>query len=500
MRRAALGGLALSVALSVALTGCGTTVQVAGSPSRAGDGFAATLVPDDQQPDAGAAPRDGASTPSAPDAPAAPGPRDGTTLLPGPRPVGPGAPAATGAPSGAARIPARHKGVSGGTVKLGFLYLASAGTVVGAFGIQGYSQGDELGVARALVADQNRRGGLAGRSIELVPRDLGGIDEASYQAACAFFTQDQPVFMVLSALGHSAVLNSCLAKGDVGYTSNYIAPSDRLMRSLGPVYAPDDLSLERYALLLGRSLPQSGVLPRGAKVGIVREDSSDYERVTAQVLRPLLVGAGVEVVAEETYSATDAAAAAGDAGGLAFRLRAAGATHVLSYSSPLLYMTAAESQGWRPFWVLTSRSGPGSFLEGAAPQEQLRRSGGPGWQPVSDIASARLKGFINSEERRCLETLRAAGYDYAGTPRYVAQMICGELFHVARTVGLATELSTTGFRTAAESLPSYPSPMTFGLSFAGGRHDGASAYRIVQWQSSCSCFGYTTPIRPIPTN
>jgi hypothetical protein len=410
-------------------------------------------------------------------------------------------PPAVGGPSvPGGRIPGHHKGVTPTTVKLGFLYLGSAGTVVGAFGVKGYSQGDELGEMKALVADQNAHGGLAGRKIELVPHDLGGIDASAYQSACTFFTQDSPVFMVLSSLGHADTLNACLAKGDVGYTSDYIAPSDRLMRGLGPIYAPDDIGAERYALLLGRSLVTSGLIKAGDKVGVIRKDDPDYARITKQVLRPLLEATGAKVVSEETYNATDASASVSDSGPMMFRMRSAGVTHIVSYESPLFYMTAADSQRWYPFWTVTSRAAGGGFLEGSAPASELKNSGGPGWMPVSDIATARLKGYVNAEERRCVTTLAKQGYSYTGAPRYVEEMLCGELYHVVRVLARAAEVSTRGFRIAAESLPSYPSPLTFSMSFAGGRHDGAAGYRILRYSTSCGCYGYTSPLRPIPTS
>jgi hypothetical protein len=120
--------------------------------------------------------------------------------------------------------------------------------------------------------------------------------------------------------------------------------------------------------------------------------------------------------------------------------------------------------------------------------------------PVVDIATARLQGSLNAEEKRCLTTLAKAGYSYSGTPRYVGQMLCGELYHIVRVVVRSTELSTAGFRAAAESLPSYPSPLTLSMSFAGGRHDGAAGYRINRYSTTCGCYGYTSPVRPIPTS
>lgn len=497
------------LAAVVVLTACGSTVQQeAGMPDAlAGPGAGVAVDPlTGEAIDAADGPTPagpavtGAAGPAAAAGgatTAAPGPATGTGL---PRPAGADAPTAAARPSSEGRLPGRHRAVSDDVVKVGFLYLANAGTVVGAFGVQGYSQGDELGVFRALVADQNERGGVSGRTLEIVPRDLGGIDEASFQAACTFFTQDRPVFMVFTALGHNEILNSCLSKASVGFTSNFVAPPDRLMRGLGSVYAPDDIAAERYAVLLGRSLVKGGFFGKDAKVGIIRQDTPDYERLTTRVLRPILAEAGVEVVAEETFNPNDASGSISQAPAVTFRLRQKGVTHVVTYESPVFYMTAAESQEWRPYWSVTSRSGPGAFLEGSAPKEQLKKASGPGWQPVSDLASSRIKGTINSEEARCLATAKKAGYEYSGAPRYVLQMICGELYHFVRAVAAARELSTAGFQAAAEALAPYPSPMTFSMSFAGGRHDGAAAYRMVAWNGACGCFDYSSATLPMPTS
>jgi hypothetical protein len=491
---------AIAVLVAVLLAGCGSTVQERGSVSAG----------------SGALPGDGLGTSS--QAPSSTDPSvDEPVGLPAGRAqgssAGPSAPSDSGTPATGPRstssqaptttqglLPARHKGVDAKTIKVGFLHLAGAGTVVGGLGVSGYSQGDEKGEMQALVADQNKRGGIAGRKIVLVPHDLGGLDSSAYQSACTFFTQDTPVFMVLTALGHSDLLSACLAKKDVGFSSDYTTPSDRSMRGLGPIYAPDDLSLERYAVLLGRGLIAAGFFGKGAKVGIVRSDSNDYTRVTEQVLRPILATAGVNVVAEETYNAADTADTVGGAGGAMFRLRQLGVTHVVMYDSPLFHMTAADSQKYYPFWSVGTRSGAGSFLEGAAPRSQLRKSLGPGWQPVADLNASQQTKPLNSEEARCQAILRKAGYDLTGAPRYVAEMLCGELFHFVKALGEANEVSTQGFRTAAEHLTSYVSPTTFATSFAGGRHDGAAKYRIVSWNEACSCFRYTSPLRDIPSS
>lgn len=500
-------GLAVALAAVLMLTACGSTAQQETATVRGGEDFGvpatvdpltgSPVVPVDDMGDehlssgGTATPGSGSANSAAGGAPAGEASSTGTSLA---------GPTVAGSSPRAGRLPGNHRAVTDEVVKIGFLYLESAGTVLGAMGVQGYSQGDELGVFRALVRDQNAKGGVGGRRLEVVPRDLGGLDESSYQAACTYFTQDSPVFMVFSALAHIELLNECLAKSSVGYTSNYIAPPDRLMRGLGPIYAPDDIGAERYAALLGRALVNAGFLSPSAKVGIIRRDTRDYERITNEVLRPILTQARVEVVAEETYNAADFSGTVAGAPAVTFRLRQRGVTHVISYETPLFYMTAAESQEWRPFWAITSRSAPGAFLEGAAPREQLKKAAGPGWQPVSDVATSRLTGPINSEEARCLATAKKAGYSYSGTPRLVLQMLCGQLYHFVRVIAESSEVSTAGFRRAAEGLAPYPSALTFSISFSGGRHDGAAAYRMVSWQETCGCFGYSSPVTPMPAS
>ena len=92
---------------------------------------------------------------------------------------------------------------------------------------------------------------------------------------------------------------------------------------------------------------------------------------------PTLQAAGVDIVHTEVYSSTDAGNVVADAPGRVFRLRAAGVTHVIHFATPLYDMIAADAQGWRPAWAVTSRAGPGAFLEGSAPPGQLPRAAGP---------------------------------------------------------------------------------------------------------------------------
>src|SRR5262249_13792011 len=157
-----------------------------------------------------------------------------------------------------------------------------------------------------------------------------------------------------------------------------------------------------------------------------------------------------------------------------------GVTHVVSYESPVLYMVTADTQGYRPAWAQTSRSGPGAFVVGAAPKDELVNNMGPGWQQVSDLAAGQIKKPVSAAETRCRRTLTGAGVmPGGGTPTLVGVMICAEIYHFVTAMTHATIVSPEGFRAAAESTTDYVSPLTFAVDYRGGRHDGATKYRFI---------------------
>jgi hypothetical protein len=403
----------------------------------------------------------------------------------------PGAPEPAGQP-----ILAAHRAVTDATIKVGFLYLGNAGTVVSAFGAgEAYSQGDEPAEFQAIVDDVNARGGVAGRQLEIVFHDLGGIDETAYQAACTKFTEDDPVFMVFSGLGHYPLYTRCLAEGDVGFSSSYVGPPEALVEETrGLLWAPDELTSDKHWALTITALLDAGWFD-GATIGIEWPDDPYETDVLRRIVEPLLASAGHEVAHEERYPSTDPAAAVSGIAGRLFRMRANGVTHIVSFLGPALAGGVAESQGYRPKWVVTSRMGP-NFIAGTAPAAQLEGSSGPGWSPVLDFGGdAQLQG-LGANAARCDQVLRDAGVHPGNdVPLYVGRMICGAVYHFADALAVAPEVSSQGFRTAAESLGPRDSTLAYQIDHSGGRHDGVSAYRLLTFDAGCACYGYADDLR-----
>lgn len=113
----------------------------------------------------------------------------------------PGGPA-----SGGAGLRATDVGVTGNSVKVGFLLIDTGG--VGALGVKGLVDLEQQRSAvRAYVDEVNDHGGIGGRKIEAVyaPYDplssySGNSGRSTGRAACLSLTEDNHVFAVLGFL------------------------------------------------------------------------------------------------------------------------------------------------------------------------------------------------------------------------------------------------------------------------------------------------------------
>ena len=103
------------------------------------------------------------------------------------------------------------------------------------------------------------------------------------------------------------------------------------------------------------------------------------------MFKPALAAHGLKVLEEAAVREPESAARAGDtaaeASSVALRFRQRGITHVLFVPSggaiPLLFLAAAESQGFRPKYGFSSLDAP-YFVRDSVPREQLNGAVGVG--------------------------------------------------------------------------------------------------------------------------
>src|SRR4051794_2275708 len=183
-----------AIAVGLALTGCGSTVQETAVPAGAGDQLGVPTV----TPSAGALPP--GTTPGVPGAPGSvPGTGStvpGTVTRPGTTPAGGNGPGATLPPASQAKT---------GPLQLGVLDASSPAAAASATGANNPAGVDPVEVTRAFIRYYNDHGGMAGRKIQPIEYTINPTS-SSYQndlsAACAKFTQDNHVSVVVSQTGN----------------------------------------------------------------------------------------------------------------------------------------------------------------------------------------------------------------------------------------------------------------------------------------------------------
>ena len=497
----------LVLACSMALAGCGSTVQVRSQLGAAGGSQGSPLSPGG-----------GGLGPSAPTmdvTPGASGPQGrsggdqaqagstGNVVRPTGLPVSPTRPSP-------GTKPANVPGVTSTTVKLGVEYISTAelGAFANAAGVKAVGQTDMLQAYQAAAAAVNREGGVAGgRKLVIVPRERSTAESNSNaaQTTCAAFTDDNRVLLanLFHAQGTSAV--PCLtAKGVVAIGGAAVeGGSSRDFQRFGGKYvSPGTVETISAARSYVQALVRQGFLTKSSKIGLLWFDFPDFKDAKDLGLLPALKSAGLSLTADYrgTYSGS-----ASDLGDIARQMQSAelkfNNQHVdrvltLDYQGTLQYffMNNAENQGYRPKYGLATWS-DAEFLRANAPPAQLAGSTGIGWMPGYDLAVRQLP--VDAPKRRCLAAMKAGGVPplEAQTDTLIQLRACEEVFFAQRLLNTATDLTPSGLRAAAAALGDQPSYAGFADRFGSSKLWGGNAYRDLVFTSSCSCFDYRGPNR-----
>lgn len=487
-------GACALVVLALLAGGCASTVQPteeAVTSLRSGD---ATGPADD--PSSAATTPDGDAGSEA----------DGSVVGDDPSAPVAGAAAPGGAPGGAGTsgpyetgVPFLTQGITADTIKVGIPTIANAEAITGLLGAADLNLGDPRIEGEALIRDLNARGGIAGRMVEPVyaPVDFGSADvESSYLAACSKLADDEKVFAILLVLNPPPSFNACAASKGVIVVNNSAAPGDdETFASVAPwLYAPGLLSMSRVHGPLLDAMLARGEITTAAKVGVFAVDLPQYTRIAERAIIPALAARNLTMAAYERV-ATEASIQ-----NAVLRFRQKGVTHVLfvqeSAIPVLLFLRQAESQRFRPTYLLTSIDSPGYLLEGNVADEQLRGVRGIGWSPVQDVDASRLPP--TPREQRCLDVIRSGGEPVTSRQSHLSATLVCELVWSFEAIASAAgpELSTVTFRSAFHGIGTGYQPVSV-LSTDFRRVDGVSSYRVLGYQGACRCIDYASGPEPL---
>lgn len=509
-------------ALLLACVACGTTVPV-GSTTLAGP--------------AGTAVGDGLAVPGTV-APGGPGmtygigdAAPGTTTSPGSTTAGGAtstAAASTGSPgqtaTGTAAAPgaplAHGPGVTATTISIGFPYAPNADQAQAALGNTAVTQGDPKRVVEALVAEINRTGGIAGRKLVAVFHQLdaqsGETQAQQEQGVCSAFTEDTKVLAVAGMTGE--LLRACLAKRGVLNVTGTIADLNESDFRASPSYYDasgltmdalsrnlvDQLSAQRYFTPWDSAAgAPGGALP--VKLGIVVPDKPSWIPVIKKVLLPELKAAGHPVAEADVRfwkfpeSAAGNSQAVTEIQAIVLRFRSDNVTHVLpmEQNSLAFFTPAAEGQGYRPRYGLTSATGAQGYAGSLVPYRQLRGAVGVGWFPTLDLPETKqTKAYDGPGRARCLQTMERAEVSYSSTnAKAIALLLCDAFFAFDQAVEAlpgGTAINAASFMPALESIGERFAAATLPAGgFGPGRRYPVVAGYPYAFDEACQCMAYT---------
>lgn len=401
-------------------------------------------------------------------------------------------------------------GVTDDTVTLGF-WTADAGTFAAGAAAVGYqydpasiSNLDLRAETQALVDYFNANGGLAGRQIRPVYYQVnlqnlltrsGKAQEA--QAACATWTEDNRVFSFETFKGFTedniieCAVDNRVVMFDPWYQGAQVTRS-RLQEVIPYWYATVKMVAEQREKTQVERLHAAGFFDKGHKLGILTEDIPMSLESAAKGLKPALRAHGIPLVAEAVYP--DVIESPWSTYVLQFQQ--AGITHVMFSTSTyqwlaaVLFMRAAEQQGYRPRYGLTTDVNPGGdFTDNVSPN-QLKRAIAVGWYPTADIG-AEPEG---PEYELCMKVEREAGQAGAS-----AVFTCEYLFFLQAALTRAPEFSVRGLEKGVEALErSFPSIFVPVADFSRGRRAAVAQVRTTAFDESCGCFNkYNSPPYPV---
>lgn len=384
------------------------------------------------------------------------------------------------------------------------------------FGVSLGNTYSERAVDDAIIKGLNAQGGLAGRRIVPVyaQTDTGSSNwETDFSAACATFTQDHHVVAVLGyVFNYFSSFERCLASRRIPHLSTGFNVPDRDELSQFPLQLDLDVpTIDRRGLLKLVGATADGVLTAKNKIGVITDTCPGTPTSLQHVFLPAAKKLGLHV--EKTVTVNCPSGNADSANGVSalqsavLQFASSGVDRVIFHASSegpalLLFSLSAESQGYRPSYVVSSL-GNLEVVRKELPPAQIGHVHGYGWMPTQDVPP-RYYPAANALQQRCLKLLRSGDVTPSTGPDfYYGYNFCEALFVYERAL-LARHGDSDGSGAVA-------AVKQLGTSFASLTNQGGSAFspelpdaprtmRHLVYTGTCKCFRYTGPSRDIPTS
>lgn len=498
MRAERVAAILVSVAFLGAAVGCGTTVPLAAQSAGPGNnGLSATQGGSAPLPAAPGASTTGSSSGTvgslSTGTAAAPGGTSGDSS------IGPGQSLGGNTPQSGVEPGSR----SNKPLLVGVITSGNAAAFASSIGLN-KNFGDQRLQAQAVADYLNHRGGVLGHPLKLTFYDYNATatGPANAATACSAFTDDNHAFATIGIAGMDDAFHACAYKHGMLVLSDGDLKSSRFFRKFPTTIEISDMALDRKYRGVVLALKQEGFFTPGAKVGILSTDDPNDIDGVQQGMKPALASIGITNTTDITVSSGDSSQQASGTQSAVLKFRAAGVTHILfGHASAFIFAEDAQSQSYFPKMGVDSRQSPALLMQGADSPQQLVNTVGIGYQPVQDVDAAHDPGPVSSNQVLCKKIYDEAGQGW-GTNRLAmasALYLCEQLLYLHDALQAQPTTSTANFLNGVAALGTqFKSTLTFATRFSAQQHDGAQAYRPLRYDTGCSCFKYSGPIRPFP--
>jgi len=478
------------------LSACGSTVAVQSQVSGPGS----LTDPLGSPSEAPAAPGTGGAVPGTP--------VGGTSGVAAP--AAPGAPGTPGAPLPAVSAPGGARNTAPITIGVVLTGTSNASQ----FGVSLGNTVAEKDVDQAIIDGLNAQGGLGGRKIKVVyaNTDTGSSNwETDFSAACATFTQDNKVEAVLGyVFNYFSSFESCLAKRGIPHlNTGFNIPDRQELRPYPLFLALNTPTIDRRGLLKLRGAVADRVVTKASRLGVLSDTCPGTQSSLTRTFLPEAKRLGLTVAKSIAigcaHGNSDSGRAVSELQSAVLQFASSGVDtvlfHAVSEGPPLLLFTlSADSQGYRPRYVVTSLATLDA-LKAYLPAGQIRNIHGFGWMASQDVPPTAYPE-PNAVQQRCLGYLKAkdivpsSGVDFAYAYNFCDAVFTYEKALVAR----AGSSAGPGVIAAIRALgPNTQSAINNdGSAFGPQLLDAVRASRHVVYVPSRSAFAYTGGLRAVP--
>ena len=422
-------------------------------------------------------------------------------------------------------------GITADKIYLGIGYETNGDAANAAFGATGISQGDPQADAKAVVADINEHGGIAGRQVVPVWHAINAASNDTYadmdQQTCAAYTQDAHVFAAMDK-GLTDNFPACMQHaGAMNFNSGTILYPDQAELQQFPYYFDaGTLTTDRVFQQLPRSLTTMGYFngwdanlgqassAAATKVGVLTYDHPEWNRALPRLLSGL-ASAGHAVSPDDVIkvqwpnSTSDTRNLVTAVGNAELKFRQDGVNHVILLDANglqlLFFSRAAQGQHYYPRYGLDSGSGAQTLESGSdVDPQQLNGAVGFGWSPGLDLTPSAAAKYEPPRMKACLQMIdKRTGQDLEGQPNAagIAVSFCDVMYLLKWGVEHAGQSITRDtVRAALEHAgTSYPAVEFLQEYYGPNRHDGVQVGWNFAWDSSCTCTKYVGGSFQIPS-